>query len=693
MSGLKSAFDAALSPSEPGKLGTGGVDVPRGGTVSSSGVGFSLDTEFKSSPPANLGGIKGREASVGVFYSGVDSGLFCCRRVGNSEKFCSRPNEGDLGFCGSIAGHGKLDRLRVRSEHVYVMDESKRTVFCAFLTPELDYIAIPPARREVLISGRRSVSKWRQLFLSLGGVSTVEGFDDVVADVDRPTTFLSTPFKVKPEKRDYVEPEFLGLGEAGSEFASADRSKRPKLNLESLIEEAHLKINALAASVGDYPVGEIPASTLWGSVSTIWRTDSDPIGSDAHLKELQKLQKELKATQFELKKAEASIRALVTDVHEVLPTSLTKFKETVMTMVASAGNDSVPRNHGTSGPSTVEFDPAMITLQEDMRRLRVSSLNQGASLIKLENRMKGEMFEIAGQVFRSKLELTSWVQLHMPDGDVCSIVDAISLLELMGVTKGDFMTNLSIANEVGKTDYTSAHEAAIIESFSIEVPGVFLDGTASRSKDTFDAEALQLLRKYSDWTEHNSSDGIYYRIYDFIESFEERNETNLEVRFAGAPGGPGHRVLSALARDSVSFLRRLIEWVNTYHTETQKSSPAPGEAWSLLRQILHGLFKELKMARNLAGNLSATWKANKVGGCANVLWATFKAHKLMKEFLTYNVSGHPKLAPYVLRFLAKNVATKQSVSSMLSLVEKKADEARKAAKEAQTTADKALSKK
>ena len=64
----------------------------------------------------------------------------------------------------------------------------------------------------------------------------------------------------------------------------------------------------------------------------------------------------------------------------------------------------------------------------------------------------------------------------------------------MGVTKGDFMTNLSLANEVGKTDYTSAHEAAIIESFSIEVPSVFLDGTGSCFKDTFDAKALQLLR-------------------------------------------------------------------------------------------------------------------------------------------------------------------------------------------------------
>ena len=232
-----------------------------------------------------------------------------------------------------------------------------------------------------------------------------------------------------------------------------------------------MKINALAASIGDYPVGEIPASTLWGSVSTIWRTDAEPIGSDAHMKELKNLQKGLKATQFELKKAQASIRPLVTDVHEVLPTSLTRFKETVMTMILSAGKGSGPRNYVTPGPSTVGSDSAMTTLQEEMRKLRVSSLNQGASLIKLENRMKGKMFEIAGQVFRSKLKLTSWVQLHMPDGDVCSIVDAISLLELMGVTKGDFMTNLAIANEVGKTEYTSALEAGIIYRSPWCVPG------------------------------------------------------------------------------------------------------------------------------------------------------------------------------------------------------------------------------
>ena len=233
-----------------------------------------------------------------------------------------------------------------------------------------------------------------------------------------------------------------------------------------------MKINALAASIGDYPVGEIPASTLWGSVSTIWlSTDAEPIGSDAHTKELKNLQKELNATQFELKKAQASISALITDVHEVLPTSLTRFKETVMTMILSAGKGSGPRNYVTPGPSTVGSDSAMTTLQEEMRKLRVSSLNQGASLIKLENRMKGKMFEIAGQVFRSKLKLTSWVQLHMPDGDVCSIVDAISLLELMGVTKGDFMTNLAIANEVGKTEYTSALEAGIIYRSPWCVPG------------------------------------------------------------------------------------------------------------------------------------------------------------------------------------------------------------------------------
>ena len=261
----------------------------------------------------------------------------------------------------------------------------------------------------------------------MGDVRTEEGFDDVVADVDRPTTFfLSTPVKVKPEKGDYVESEFPGLGEDGTKFASAERSKRPKLNLETLIEEAHLKINALAASVGDYPVGEIPASTLWGLVSTTWRTNAEPIGSDAHTKELKNLQKELKATQLELKKAQVSISALVTDVHEVVPTSLSKFKETVMMMIQSAGKGSGPRNYVTPGSSTVGFDPTMTTLQEEMRKLRVSSLNQGALLINLENRMKGEMFEIAGQVFRC-----SGLSLNLPPGYSSTCPTVMFVLSLM----------------------------------------------------------------------------------------------------------------------------------------------------------------------------------------------------------------------------------------------------------------------
>ena len=64
----------------------------------------------------------------------------------------------------------------------------------------------------------------------------------------------------------------------------------------------------------------------------------------------------------------------------------------------------------------------------------------------------------------------------------------------------------------------------------------------------------------------------------------------------------------------------------------------------------------------------------------------------MRELLTYNLSGHPKLAPYVLYFLSKNVATKQNVNSLIAQVEKKMDDAQKATKNTQVMVDKVLAK-
>lgn len=49
---------------------------------------------------------------------------------------------------------------------------------------------------------------------------------------------------------------------------------------------------------------------------------------------------------------------------------------------------------------------------------------------------------------------------------------------------------------------------------------MFLAGTSS-GKDPITTKSLHLIKSFSDWTSNDSENGLFYRIHDFIESFEE----------------------------------------------------------------------------------------------------------------------------------------------------------------------------
>ena len=136
----------------------------------------------------------------------------------------------------------------------------------------------------------------------------------------------------------------------------------------------------------------------------------------------------------------------------------------------------------------------------------------------------------------------------------------------------------------------------------------------------------------------------------------------------------------------------MIQWVTTEYTETKANSASEKDAWALLVRLLQGQFRELRLVRNTAGNVTSTWLGNKQAGCAQVIWASLRAHRLMKEFLVYNISGHPKLAPYVLKHLARSAATKDSLTAAVLKINKEVAAAKKA-HDAQAQADRNSGKK
>ncbi len=337
-------------------------------------------------------------------------------------------------------------------------------------------------------------------------------------------------------------------------------------------------------------------------------------------------------------------------------------------------------------------DPELMEAQLKMLMAKVT--NQKQAMKNLASRVDGETLQMGSYIFRSQVETTAWVCNYIGDGDVCFMVDAISTLELMNLERGSFLRNLEVATRVGKTKYRSPTEAAVIGSFSVEVPAVFLDQSgASKTKDTFEGKAAHLLSMYETWTEEDMNNGVSYRIGEFIEAFEKRTTSGLNLWYSEDDTHKAYSLFNNLAWQSVDFVHHFSHWINNFYMESFKVSGNSDEAWMLTMNIVHGVCKELYKARQVTRNLAAILQENQMGGAGQVLWATLSCHKLMKDLASYNFSGHPRLAPYLLKHLAKHTVTKMAFKAEKAILKKTADEALVKAGKAMTRSDQVAAKK
>lgn len=727
---MDTGFEAVVSPS--GESGSGGGLFSRREPSAEGAVSPQQDRSMFMSPAGgNRSGIGGRDTYHSLFRTELASDV-CGRRIGTSGKFCTRPCAGGLGACEEVKSHSKAKRQPINDATWYVIDEgSAGPSSSAFVTPSLAISSVPRECHHLINDSRRGMTKWTLLFKSLGSASDADQVVAVIDEVDKKVSFKASPEKravetifdetletelLEEDKNTwlgpYVTPKKMRREAEfyAEQFASKNQQERfsdilegwPNVRsavekvkvllpgMEAQISDAQRKVNEVNAEIGERPSFEhMSSSTLWGAVSALPVEEGDIRTVLAHLQlrldasELAAKQARMESEQArsELSEARAEAKQLTDYLTQTLPQKLQKFQDNVKTHVMG--------RHGSAGsPSTSTIIPSDVG--ERLNKMEVSLVNHAQKLLNVASRVEGETVQIGTYQFKSLHETTAWTALHIPDGDVCFMVDAISTLELMSLDKGTFMGNLDVATKVGKTQYNSPVEAAVVESFSIEVPSVLLDQSGQKQTDTFEGKALKLLSKYADWTEEDMINGVSYRISEFIEAFEEKTSSGLEIRFGGNQSHKAFGLLEQLARLSVDFLRRFVHWVNTFYLESARVSGNPSESWKLTVDIIQGMCKELKIKRMVAGNLVTTWQANKTAGAGQVLWATLRAHKVMKEFMAYNFIGHPRLATYVLKNLSKNMMTRTSYAKEKEVMTKSIGDAFTKAKTALSRADAAV---
>lgn len=734
-----------------GEWGTAGVD-GGGLNVDWSAGGGHMDEEVvfgeegdddptDSPSGGNRSGIGLREASVGVLALDAAETV-CGRRIGSSNRFCTRPREAGKNYCGEIKSHSKAKIMGVVGQSWFVNDGDGPS---AYFSPTLKFDAIPEDCRSLISDGRRTLSKWSLLFSSLTDAESSQDVYDIMDEVDKKVSFKASPEKrnfesildpdipedevsevVDPYLGPNVTPKKLRLAASQYEEEFLMKDRRPQIeevlkhwpaskkltdsarlilpSLEEKIADSQRKINFLKAEVGSRPVGiSLPGVTLWEAVGSISQNPENTSANDMVLRKVREVEdavkqatKEVDRLSLDLQVSERNAELARSEAAKVvaflnqLPGKLKMFQEQVEGRLASmtaatTGADLDPRTAGHLSSEVVDAQ---------FRKLTSELTNQRQAMKNLASRVDGETLQMGSYIFRSKMETTAWVGTYIADGDVCFMVDAISTLELMNLERGSFLGNLEVATQVGKTKYRSPTEAAVIGSFSVEVPAVFLDQSGpAKTKDTFEGKAARLLSTYETWTEEDMNNGVSYRISEFIEAFEEKTTSGLNLRYGEGDTHKAYSLLDNLARQSVDFIRRFSHWINNFYMESFKVSGNSEEAWMLTMNIVHGVCKELYKARQVAGNLAAILLENRTGGAAQVLWATLRCHKLMKDLASYNFSGHPRLAPYVLKHLAKHTMTKTAFKAEKTVLKRTADEALAKAGKAMTRSDQVAAKK
>ena len=211
--------------------------------------------------------------------------------------------------------------------------------------------------------------------------------------------------------------------------------------MESRISDAQRKVNSVNAEIGDRLSYEhMSSSTLWGAVSVPSEADGgirlvlEQLKSRVEASEQAAKQAGMEAAQArqELSTARAETKQLADYLSKTLPQKLIAFQDNVKSHVAGKSTSNASDNAAVVDSTGIQMR---------LNNMEASLTSHGQKLMNVASRVEGETVQIGTYQFKSLHETTAWTALHIPDGDVCFMVDAISTLELMSLDKGTFMGN------------------------------------------------------------------------------------------------------------------------------------------------------------------------------------------------------------------------------------------------------------
>jgi hypothetical protein len=584
-------------------------------------------------------------------------------------RFCwSKPGI-DLTRCDRTSHASKLAGVKAGYAYIGVPPRAGPATTSAYLEPSYDLKSVVPETVQTIKrSEPRTVEAWSRI---LEGVCanpgmTREELTSMMTMVSRPVSFApKTPAKKRSLSEDDVSPmskrmSFEDIGKTEEDEVMETESRDEILTavatnwkvfsklmatVQGSVEKVGLKLETFEgvtlpsveekadrvhASLGTSPKDyDAPATSAWGCIAAVGAELKDQATSMLRLDTLASANK----------KTGTALGAYVTKMQTAL---VERMKELVGRVTDLEGSGS-SRNASTQDVGArAQFEEEMLR-EISLGRARVSTLE--TKNIAMEARLGSESIKMGGVIFQSQADCQTWVMNNVCPADFYEFFDAISLLEQYKESTVPYSQMADMDTKTKKLGLTvTSHR--VINSFSREVPLVFMSGPASADKP------LTRIKTPKDWDVGDGQAGLKNEITKFLTGAMEGIEQKIDARFHSASSATARRVALDCLRESKDFIMEMSYFISEFYGEmTHSGVGKEDESWALTCKMIKVVFFELNLVRAVAQracDIDVEETGRRVG---LILWGTLRAHKLMREYLANKFRRHSTIAPCLLLHL------------------------------------------
>jgi hypothetical protein len=269
-----------------------------------------------------------------------------------------------------------------------------------------------------------------------------------------------------------------------------------------------------------------------------------------------------------------------------------------------------------------------------------------AQMKQLKLRVVGKGVQVGNKVFQSLDEVKTWVTTQLPCRRYGLFVDGVSIFEFFTHGHIDVETTYSSFYSQHRTGFTSSFEARITSSVQNLFPTVF--GKADGNIDT--ADALPALSNPNKWDSNEGTTGLRYQI--------TRNMGDVELQISEAISTilQDYPEAQHLAREclhhSKRFALELCQFMTLDYQKWKHRGHQPKEAWKMTSVCIHCIFEEMYTERVVARDIFD--QKDPEFTRAKYLWATWRAHSIMQQYLKHKFYEHPSISAVLARHLTSN---------------------------------------